>query len=360
MLHRETDNVYVNVTIANTTNTTLPSTTFTANYEQVIIEDPSQYYLSVTDFVIPLASLPLFVFPTKPEQLLTVGICGASSDPLLTYTGIDTQVIYTNPFGSISDYTYNYIYRYQYFIDLVNTALLASWTAVGSPGGPGNFPYFIRDNEGDGLIKLVLPQAFTDDVSISPNGNTVYWNTGLQLYLQSFNVQLSNRQCTADPSSGRFELLKDSFAYDVSITAPTPPYPINTYLISQEYPTNDYLNSVRKLVITSHSLPTRMELYPVPASPFSNDGAFNTVPIIKDFNLELSNKGGNQRSVAIYDADVYHLSDLISTANLSKIDLQIMWADKENNLYPLPLVPFDTASLKLAFLNKKLYKDTEK
>lgn len=350
------DNIYVNASIPNNTDTTFPAAKFEKTYEENLLSDPSKFYASIVKFEIPLQSLPLYVWDIN--EILTVGVCGvhdpnpASPD----FPGFDVALVYEpNTFNTTpNNYDYYFIRYYQHFVDMINTALQQAWVLAGSPGGPGNFPYFIREGE---LFSIIMPQAFQQDVSLSPFGNTVYWNTELQLLLNSFNIWFGRSQTIADPDSARFELKVDSFGYDASILAPSPQYPPNTYKIDQEYPSNEYFNSVHKIVITSTTLPVRKELFPPPSGGnLLNTEAYNTVPIVSDFQLDVQNLAGSQRGIALFDADIYRLIDLNSNHPLKKLDIEVWWVDNNNNFFHLPIPPRNTVTIKLAFFRRSLFK----
>lgn len=354
-ISKMSDNVYVNVSINNNTSQTLASSKTNIQYEQPILGVGSDYYMAVTKFEIPLGALPLMVWPeNSPENLFVVGVCGISASTTPSYNGFDAALVYNNPFGHPNDFNYNYIYSYQYLMDMINQALQTAWVAAGSPGGAGQFPYFSY-NCNTRIIELILPLTFVNDVSLSPNGNTVYWNNRLQDKLISFNIQRTRRLCVTDPSSPRYEVILTSVAYDDSQLAPNPPFAPAAYKICQDFPTNDYMNSVRKIVITSNSLPINKEIYPPSGD---NGAAFNNIPIVTDFQLDLNNVAGAQRSVALFEAQIYQLIDIVTTQPMYSIGLELYWADKENRLYPLPLLPYDNISIKLAFLKKSTFDRT--
>ena len=117
------------------------------------------------------------------------------------------------------------------------------------------------------------------------------------------------------------------------------------------------MNSIRKIVITTTSMPVQKEFFPTPGN--SNLSNTNSLPIVADFYLDLGNKAGNQTSVAIYTAQLYRLIDLISDNPMRKIDLEFFWSDRLNNLYPLTLSIYDTISMKIGFFSKKLYRNQQ-
>lgn len=302
-----------------------------------------------------------------------IGVCentqpGSKAGAAAPIPSFTENVVFesNNAFIRQGDIRYPYVYSYEDLADLTNTALRAAWTKAGSPGGAAAFPYLSFDPLNQ-LFNFIMPADF---VNAGANGWTICFNSLIQATVPSFSVYITN-----DPAfpSGRFEINTNQFqgvelgpptpgvnvGYDRYYIGPASIFPATTYVISQDYSTLDYINSVRKIILTSNTMPIRKQYFPPPG--VVNSGASNTVPIITDFQLDLNNVAGAQRSVALYEADLYRLFDFISDTPLQRIDVQILWADQNNNLYPLFLTRNDSATLKLAFLSKKLYKgDPEK
>lgn len=365
------DNIYVNLSINNSTSggnvlTSQPAKV-SISYEQPLLQKASDYYLSVVKFELPLQSLPLFVFPIVPNQAnpnlstMVVGVCENEATPGVPITTLqfsqtviwetqswNTQVPVQNQ--SYFVYTSYYdCYAYSHFVYLVNKALLAAWTAAGSPGGANQQPYFYYDNSTT-TINLVYPYDFVNAASTTGTGWKVFINDAASYYFQAFDYEINN---------GRFEIATHSLATDYSYVAPSP-WPQgtgpntagSTYICKAEYPSNDYINSIRKVVFVTNGLPIQKEYFP---SPNTNQGGISYLGVLSDFNLDLNNKAGAQRSVALYEANIYRLVDLLSTGPLRNIDLAVYWADRLGFIYPLNIGTQDLVSIKLGFFSKALY-----
>lgn len=308
-----------------------------------------------------------------------IGVCPnnqpGSKNGVAPYTPIPSfteNVIFTpnNQYIQQSDVRYPYVYSYEVLTQLTNKALYDAWVKAGSPGGASAFPYTSYDPETQ-FINIIMPAAFVNENVISAGkGWTVCFNNVIQTTVPSYPIFLSNDPAFID---GRYEINTNQFqgveigpptpgvsvGYDRYFIAPASVFPTTTYIVTQDFQTIDYINSVRKIVVVSNSMPIRKEYFPPPNT--ANSGSSNTIPILSDFQLNLENTAGAQRSVAIYEADIYRLIDLISDTPMKKIDIQLFWADQNNNLYPIFLTANDTATMKLGFFSKKLYKgDPEK
>jgi len=361
------DNVYVNISVTNPNigiNNPVQAT-YNVSYDINILDNPSEYYFSIVSFQIPLNEVPLFVMPIvpgQPDPNLTpyiIGVCqqqdqstvppqNGTPNPTATNFPISveywTQIedITNNPGNSL----YYYVYNYQHLVDMFNYALNQSWVAAGSPG---NLPYMIW-NEAQKIFQIVMPVSFVKATASAGFHWTVFFNYSAFYPISSFNAVQNN---------GRFEIWEPSAEIDNSLIANAP---IGNgartgagaaYIFSQEWSTYDYINSVRKLVMTSSTIPLQKEYYPSVNN--SQNGNANTIGIVTDFNLELT-EPGQQRSVALYSPAVYHLADLISDSPLRKIDISFWWIDRLNQFYPLFLSQYDAITMKLAFFNKRLYR----
>jgi len=348
----------------------VPAKTF-INYDQNIIPKASDFYCAVIKFEIPLQSLPLFVMPIVPNQVnpnlttLQVGICEVTpnlpgNNPPLTPQFIENVIWETQNYNipvPIQDQNfqvvtpYYYDYSYEHFVYLINKALALAWVAGGSIGG--HAPYFFYDVQTK-IINLIMTKAFQDNAthpSTTGLGWTVCVNGNLNYYMQSFDYHKHT-------IPNRYEISVKDLATNKSYWAPSPygtttVAGTDTYLIQQEYPSNDYINSVRKIILITNNIPVRKENFPAPN--IAQTGLTSFLGIMSDFNLDNNNIAGAQRSTAIYSAQVYNLIDMITEIPVRQVDLQIFWADNNNNLYPVTLGPNDVANIKLGFFSKSLY-----
>lgn len=380
---RDTDNVYVNVTINNpkpaglTHIQELIPAKKTVEYDQPLLQDPSKYYATVVKFQASLDEIPLLVMPitTGITTPLVVGVCerplvaslvpGAAPDfkvtPPLT-PGFRSNVAYQTAAWDLSAIydngnPYFFVYSYTRFVNMINVALQTAWGLAGSPGGAGFFPY-IHYSANEGNFVLNIPYEFLNAASVTGNGWTVFFNHDVTQYLQGFDYSLR----TNDPAGQRFEIQTANLAYDKTYIASLPvgsgtiPAAAGTvYSITQDYTSYDYINSIKKIVVTTNTIPVNKEF--VPASDGIGDnnfssGSFNGIGVLTDFQLSFENKPGEQRSIVTYNSDLYRLIDLVSTAPMRKIDLNFYWSDTFGNLYPIYLSRYGSISMKLGFFRK--------
>ncbi len=382
-LSTNSDNIYVNVTFNHDDSQGNQPTP--AEYRVTktipILDKCDDYYCSVIRFDIPLNSTPLFIMPIIPNQGdsdLTPLVIG------ITYLGINYPIsieyiadnILNAPVQNQTTQVitpYYYVYSYQNLINSINLALAEAIdisgvrTILDTPPA-AKCPWFYYDPNTE-LISIVVPKIFTNEDPMV-NKPLIYMNSQLSSYLEAFQKS----QVGYNQTDGHdFVFTFDAPSYPAPPFASSNPYPqvdkayptaIDPDLISatvpkyykftQEYNSMQLWTSLRKIVITTTSIPIVSEF-----TPSGSSGISSTLPIITDFTpaIELA---GQSRSLAYYvPSSQYRLVDLKSSEQLNTIDLKIYWQDKNSNLYPLLLSVTQQASIKLGFFKKYLYRDSQ-
>lgn len=337
------DNVYVNVNMTHNPVQGVRDTP--AEYKVTktipILGKSSDYYLSVIKFDIPLNTLPLYIMPIVPPfpniTPFVIGITDTSTNTnysgTVTYISEDQSVpipIQNLPTQIVTPYYF--CFSYETLIEIVNDALDAAFVLSGLPG---DAPYFEYDGR-TGLISITVGAEFL------PGGNgEIYMNSYLREYLGAFKATFLG---FSQPDDRDFVLNFDKT--NVPFTPPVTFY--------QEYSTVATWPGVRKILITSNSIPVVSEY-----TPSTNGDVSSTFRIITDFTpaIELP---GQQRSIAYFTPNgQYRLVDLISNIQLNTIDLKILWEDTQNNIFPLTLAQGQQANIKLGFFKKSLYKNSK-
>lgn len=322
-----------------------------------ILAKSSDYYCSVIRFDIPLNAVPLLIFPIIPGQAnsnlspIVVGIASGG-------TNYPTNLIYVpnntlpapSQVGATSQIItkYYFVYEYQNLIDALNTAMATSYAAAGSPGAAGT-PFFIY-NSVTQLISCIVSTAFI------ASGAIIYWNAFANVYLDAFFVKFYGINQADEREYDLIARNDGSNGFDIpgqTIAVASPP----TFLrITQQYNVINYWTSLRKIVITTNTIPIRNEFVPVTANnAILGQDTNSSMGIITDFvpALELA---GQTRSISYYYPEAqYRLVDLISDQELRKIDLSLYWEDKSGNLYPINITLNQQASVKIGFFRKDLY-----
>jgi hypothetical protein len=358
------DNVYYDITIYNNGEVPFLRAVYEANKTQPILKRASDYYLTIARATIPLNTIPLLVCPIIPNQAnpnltpLQIGIRNNTTGINYMQNLIFTPELVVEPVPVQNQLTqviteYYYVYSYTTFIKMANNALAAAFTTfiAANPGAPqAGFPVpFFIYNPITELISLIAHNVWEFDIDANPLlANTVVMNNLLLNYFDGFK----SKDIIGPPSSV-FSFLDVIAIYNNGRNGyPTNIYPaVPTYVeMSQDYPTTSTWISLRKILITSTSLPCPGEGLPTPGR--SND-EYNSFPIIADFDPQLSTASSNGE-VMYYDPQIYRLVDMMYDSPLSKINLRIYWGDKIGNIYPLTISAFNSVSIKILFMKKYL------
>ena len=365
------DNIYVNVIFNHDDVTSIvpQPATFLVTKTIPILDKCSDYYLSVIKFDLPLRDIPLYIFPVVPNSGITnlapmiIGIHrvgGLNFSVQLVYVPDNNypQQNQNNPKQQIIT-PYYFVYSYENLIKSINTALAQAYINSGLSLLGHDYPYFYIDYKTQ-LINLVVdvrdfaPTATPTTPNPAPLA-TIYMNEYLQFYLTSFPYNY-----IGDHVSGRdYDFNLVTFG-DYNLQAPVGGFTANQKIFTQEYQTLNTWNALKKILITTNSIPIISEYTPANNSGNSsinnNSGVSSTFPIISDFTPQLEFPG-QTRSFAYYvPTTQYRLVDMKSSERLTTIDLKVYWSDLYNNIYPLTLSIFQQGSVKLGFFKKSLYK----
>lgn len=334
-----------------------------------VLSNPSQYYVSIIRFTIPIDGLPILSFPVDPFQnnpllsALIIGVAQPVSNPpppppqipvsptppilpnMTRVTYVPQNALLAQPvhgsgpiyfnFNQAND-PYYFIYSIQPFIDMINTALNASFVSAGSPGGTA--PYYIYTASTQ-LISLIVTQGFLN------SGYLIYMNSYLNNYLSSFSY---TTQCYQN--SGPYLYIHNLATLPYGSPSGGP------YQFDQEYNSMDTWIDVRKIVITTGGIPIVQEASPTfDFMSSQNNGTANYFPIITDYSVTFDNIN-DFSTVLVYNPTAqYRLIDMYSNVPLTKVDLSFFWVSRNGSMHPLYINPGQSAEIKLAFINRNMY-----
>lgn len=372
------DNIYVNVTFNHDdTQGNVPTPAeYAVTKTLPILSKCDDYYCSVIRFDIPLNGIPLFIMPIVPNQAdpdLTPLIIG------ITYLGVNYPVnieylpdnILSPPLQNQTSQVitpYYFVFSFQNLINSINLALAEAVSLSGVKAVldaiPAKTPWFYFDPVTQ-LISLIVPTLFTDPAAV-PGKPLIYVNAQLSTYLEAFQksqvgfnqpqghdfvfiLDFPSFPAPPFPSSNPYPQSDKAF-YPIPVGGPDPAGVYTYYKFTQEYPAMELWISLRKIVITTNSIPIISEY-----TPTNNSGISSTLPIITDFVPQIE-MAGDSRSIAFYNpTSQYRLVDMKSSEQLNTIDLKVYWQDDASNLFPLLLTVFQQASVKLGFFKRSLY-----
>jgi hypothetical protein len=412
------DNVYFNIEINNIPFTidfaqhefdgTFSLTNYNETLTQPIIQNPSDYYLTVARFIIPGDSIPIVYCPiiggaaqTDPNltpfivTLFFGGMPFVSNVQFFSLTGVSVPNApsMNQPNFLRTDSPYYYVFSYQHIITMFNNALLASFNALklAFPAAPPTeAPFFIFD-EITQLIRLVVQNSYSEVIAGGPTieifMNAVsYFRFFVSFYTQFFGYNQPNGMdfqfivppTTVNqipppgPATAIRPLFNNAYTYPVLAPAAAPPpqvqqmeqpreytetlnNPPDYIFLTQEFVSVEYWNTFKSIVFTSATLPLQAEY--VPSSIIRNGGQANGVinyrPILTDFTPSLP-RAGDLRGIFVYTPQgPYRLISLMGSVPIQKIDLQVYWQDNDDLLHPIVLNPGRFMSVKLLFIRKE-------
>jgi hypothetical protein len=339
---------------------------FDVTRTQPILAKPSEYYASIVRMTLPLNSMPIFICPIADPLLNTtpwvVGISYNGNyypQPLVWQTALYTAPL-LNPFG---DWTY-WCYSYDTFVSMVNVAIAAAYAAfrAANPAAPqavaNQAPFLIYDAPTQ-LFSWVWHNSWATAPPATfpyPAGTAkVFLNYTLLSVFDGFRILLVGGRTDVpinnDQADYVFEELGDNGFVGVPALA-------NTSVTQQSFVCVDLLATIRRVVVTTSSLPIVSEAVPG-SSPIagliSGANVASTLPILTDFvpQIDLSN---DVRSIVYYVPTAqYRLTNLISDLPLYRVQLSFWWQATDGTLSPIVLSRNQQASAKLAFFKKSLY-----
>lgn len=352
-MSNENDNVYLNISIPNLSNTNSPyPPNVVAAYDEVlaspVIDNPNQYYITVIRFSIPIDLIPLFSFPVdisqnNPNQsLMVIGIENAALvqfPEFIMYTP-ENNIVAPVPGGVAPFFTsnqvtsdYYFIYSVNNFINMINTALAAAVVASGIGVAA---PFYTYDSQTE-FISLTVTAAFL------ATGARIFANSYLKNYLGAFDFTTLNYVNTGP------------YLYYHLLNA-------TTLVYYQNYNSMNLWFDSQKIVIQSNSIPIVAEFSPSFQNPQifgpnNLNSSSNLQPILTDFALAFNNISDFSSVVTYIPEPQYRLTNMRSSTPLNRIQLSFSWLSKNGTLYPLYVSPNKTVTLKLGFIKKSLFKN---
>ena len=334
---------YYNLTFINTNTFNVPAEA-SESRSTAILDNPSDWIMSVVRFDIDAHSLPLNLPAmqhnslTETQSYVTVKKNGVYFSENVTYQ--------SNTLGE----KIPAIYNYQRWLDLVNDALKIAYNGL---GGVGFSPIYIF-NPLTGLIDLYVDSDFIED---TVNKFEIYFNPVLYLYLTNFQydfypefnllhrfkLNITNENTILLPPNG------SRVGYPLAIQN----YSGTLYKISQFAPGTSSWSSVRGIVLQSTLIPARKESVPLNTDVSNNLNSNSILPIISDFLVPVEQLVTDNRCVLEYlPTAEYRRLDLLSATALKNIDFKIYWSDFLGKLYPVELFPNTGMSIKILFEKK--------
>jgi len=235
------DHIYYNVIISNQNDFSIQAE-FVENRVQPIIDDPSEYYLSIVRFLVPGQNVPIFVFaPTVYEdrnsKVITMPY-NPASPVLLTSTLVPSysitlsfggndyqQFISYNPLTvtSSSEAGYYFVYSYQNMIDMINAAFASAFEAMHASGSPSpaTYPPYLTFNPVTQIVTLNAETTAGAYVASTPGGDYVkiYMDNILYSFFESFENFFNSEYAV---NGKNYQIIVKNNGTNVSATSNSP------------------------------------------------------------------------------------------------------------------------------------------
>lgn len=354
------ENIYYNMKIYNPNQYDLIPTEFSETRLEPIIQNPSEYFLSVIRFQLNGQGIPLMIFPVKVGAnnvnegsiVLTMSYINTfvqlpvSFIPRILDTRFPPPATPVSKEGSKA--VYYWMFQISQMIEMWNATLAQCFAGLGAPVG-ATAPYFIYDSQTQ-LISLIAQTQFYDKAL--PNPIKIYANRELFItYMQGLphlSVDLG--------VDIQFQLLVYNQAnnfYNPENVAPA--IPPAYYQMQQEFVAFDSWYSPKTIVFTTTQIPVISEgIPPVGTEGTTVSSNDNTQSILTDFEI-FFDTAGQQRIIQYLPSAQYRLINLQSTTPLKSFDIKVFWTDAEGQQYPIFVQPYGTTTVKFLFVKKSLY-----
>lgn len=346
--------------------------------------DASQYYMSVARFylenprfpvIIPVADLSQTASPNVNKLIYQVSMeyfntttsaTSIVSSPLMFIPddlNTPTPAYGTLNSTNLSFNKYYWLYSYDSFLEILNTALKACFDQI-----PTN--YYTTQNTTVPNVQVVMSDITThqfvinareefDDAqpSAALNGTT---NKKIRLYFNSPLMALFNgfRSITTADNRSRIRLYNSGDNFTSSKTVNNITFPGFIAMLT-DIPSTNIWNPVQSIVFTSGTIPVSQNLIGAnqifnPGTGFEASGSNSNVsPVITDLQIPFE-PSNSYRPYIYYVPTPYRLIDLISNNNLTDLSIEVFWRDRYGGIHPFELLPFCSVSLKLLFRHKSL------
>lgn len=367
-LSRDNTHVYYNITITNNDvsgTRPAPQVVFNEIRNTPILSRPEDYFLSIVRFNLETPSLPLFIPQVQIGQtdvnLLVYSIT-------LTYKTYEYQhfveyqsanLFASPPSAPIAfqdiESKYYYVYSYQWWNDLMNTAFQAAFDGLKAlviAGGdtlPTNNAPFMEWNPTNSTAILNADVLGYNSKSGS-DYIKIYFNNPLFTLYSSFEATLNVSSSVTNGKNAQFVMFNNQGLNIFNVSSG-----YNVIQAYQEYSTAPLMNPIQALVFTTALVPINPELTSVPTvygadSNFFNVGNNANITLtLTDFVVGLTEGFEYKPSVTYVPPGEYRLVDMQGNSPISSVNVSVFWRDRFGGLNPFNLNSGCTATIKIMF-----------
>jgi hypothetical protein len=378
--HRTKQRFYYNVSIPHDDKVSVAGSPTPAKFSEVRDEpllkgSPKNYNMSVIRFTIPTSYIPIQFFPVQYDTLnptnpnksiysITLSYDGNDFQQFLEWETQDNGVSVPPPPSAgvdIRNYQYNpeyleyySLYSFNHFCELINNALDVCYQTnivplLPAPTPPNLYksPFITFDGKTN-LFTIHTPATFLDT---NPLPVELYFNTFLNENFDTSYDTTFNAYTAPDGKNVKYNIVDfggTNFQIDADEESG------GFYILGQEFDTTGQMTSFTSLIIRSNSLPIVNEALSLQPRPDSIQGTGiggGSESIISDFEIDIGSSGTrNLRAFIHYIPTAeYRRITLQGDSPIYRIDVEILWKDNYDNLYPVLIPPHDIATIKILF-----------
>ena len=308
------NNIYYNLTHVN--NTDIPiDANFNINRVDNILENPSDWVISIDEFKIPLYSIPLFQF-NENEFSITLEYDGASVTEFLIYIPSGTGAIPVS--GAIWDY--------QTFIRSTNIAFKKCYDALKilKPLMPANEPPFITLKEN--LLTLNAEEFYRSDLATPTN---IFFNKKMYDYFTNLPTFFLS------PDKIRY-LINDTYTNGYIRGA------LNYYAMTQNTESISNWQQLNQILLETATIPVNKELIGKETDV--------QIQVISDYIIQAD---VNRPLPVFFKAlGPIRTSELVSNYPMTNIDLRVRWFSTRGTSDVVKINAGESYTLKIVFTRK--------
>jgi hypothetical protein len=329
-----------------------------------VLDRPSDWYMSITRLTVNMNSAPVFICPIVPSQpnpLLTPWVVGiAHNGDWFPQNLLWQPELYIPSASDLGLIGYYWCYNLESLVSMINVAIAAAYAAFRTAyplalQAAANQTPFVIYNPITHLFSWVWhPSWATVAPAVEPLTGTQA-RVGINFSFLSVFDGFRNL-LVSEPNGEGSHYIFENTGDNLYTLEPT--LAAGTRYTSQSYDASVLLSNVRKIVVTSNSIPVVPENVPAtnPAGGESvNSGATATMPIVADFVPQYDSTSDIRTTVYYIPSAQYRLVNLQSDTPLNRIQLSFYWQTTDGTLYPILLARNAMVECKIAFLRKSLY-----
>ncbi len=340
MTFKSSDNIYFNANKINTTEL-LSRGEYLADREQVIVQNPEDYYLTIEKVYLNIESLPLIkvydIVDGVRENLLKVSLIntlGLNPQQLIT-----AELDFPPNFPPISYYP-NYFTEIYQFISSLQTAINSAFNlAYPQP------TLFIRPEieyfPSSGLFSITV-----QNLPNNPSGLVIYFNEALYDLLASFPFEINN-------SSDLLYAKLIPAVYNYESVYPAGTFPTVNYQVTrlyQQYPSLFLLDQTQRFLISTSLIPIYKESV-TSLNPNKDDNR----PLL--LTVDTDGKRRFTDNAFVLEIGDRKLIDLKTNMPLRTIEYKIEIEMSDGIILPYYVKRGNSFGITFGFRDKRLYLD---